>query len=79
VAPERVFVHDAHRESSGRVFALAHLSEGPTGPTALGVFRDVQRPVYGDLMDQQIDAATDRLGEGDLDKLLHSGDTWDVA
>jgi 2-oxoglutarate/2-oxoacid ferredoxin oxidoreductase subunit beta len=79
VAPERIFVHDAHRERPGRVFALAHLSEGPTGPTALGVFRDVQRPVYGDLMDQQVQAATDRLGPGDLDKLLHAGDVWEVA
>jgi 2-oxoglutarate ferredoxin oxidoreductase subunit beta len=42
------------------------------------VFRDVDRPVYGEQMARQIDAATERLGRGDLTKLLHSGDTWDV-
>ena len=39
---------------------------------------DVQRPVYGELMERQIEMATTKLGTGDLTKLLHSGDTWDV-
>jgi len=79
VAPERIFVHDAHHERPGRVFALAHLSHGPKTPTCIGVFRDVERPMYGELMQRQVDEATERLGEGDLTKLLHAGDTWDVA
>jgi 2-oxoglutarate ferredoxin oxidoreductase subunit beta len=79
VPKERIFVHDAHREKPGRVFALSHLSERPTGPTAIGVFRDVDRPVYGELMDRQVQDATAKLGPGDLTKLLNSGDTWDVA
>jgi len=58
---------------------LAHLSRGPTEPTPVGVFRDVERPVYGEMMTRQIDRATERLGSGDLGKLLHSGDTWEVA
>jgi hypothetical protein len=29
-------------------------------------------------MERQLEAATEKLGEGDLVKLLHSGDTWDV-
>ena len=73
VPKERIFVHDAHREKPGRVFALSHLSERPTGPTAIGVFRDVDRPVYGDLMDRQVQDATAKLGPGDLTKLLNSG------
>ena len=63
----------------GGTFALAHVSNGPTTPTAIGVFRDHSRPVYGELMEQQIAAATDKLGQGDLAKLLHSGDTWTVG
>jgi 2-oxoglutarate ferredoxin oxidoreductase subunit beta len=75
---ELVYVHDAHAEDPSRAFALAHLSEGPTTPTAIGVFRDVRRPAYGELMDKQIASATERMGAGDLEKLLHSGDTWVV-
>jgi len=75
---ELVYTHDAHAENPSPAFALAHLSSGPTHPTAIGVFRDVRRPFYGELMDRQIDAATAKLGPGSLDKLLHSGDTWNV-
>jgi 2-oxoglutarate ferredoxin oxidoreductase subunit beta len=76
---DRVVVHDAHREDPTLAFALAHLSTGPTAPTAIGVFRSVPRPVYGQAMDAQIAAATERLGPGDLDKLFHAGDTWSVG
>jgi 2-oxoglutarate/2-oxoacid ferredoxin oxidoreductase subunit beta len=78
VPSELVYVHDAHRQEPSIAFALAHLSTGPTHPTCVGVFRDVQRPVYGELMERQIEMATTKLGTGDLAKLLHSGDTWDV-
>src|SRR5881397_1883353 len=79
VPTELVYVHDAHREEPSAAFALAHLSTGPTQPTAIGVFRDVARPVYGDAMMEQIDRATERLGPGDVAKLLASGDTWEVT
>ena len=44
----------------------------------MGVFRAVQRPTYDDLMDQQIQDAISREGEGDLEALLNEGDTWTV-
>ncbi|GIU99548.1 MAG: hypothetical protein KatS3mg014_1164 [Actinomycetota bacterium] len=43
------------------------------------MFREVQRPVYGEAIAAQIKLATERLGPGDLAKLLRSGDTWTVA
>ncbi|HEX9234903.1 MAG TPA: 2-oxoacid:ferredoxin oxidoreductase subunit beta [Actinomycetota bacterium] len=78
IPAELIYTHDAHAENPASAFALAHLSTGPTHPTAIGVFRDVRRPAYGELMEQQVAAATERLGPGDLAKLLHSGDTWVV-
>ena len=79
VGEDALLVHDAHRESPALAFSLAQLSHQPTGPTPIGIFRDVSRPVYGDAMEQQLQAATDQLGEGDLDKLLHAGETWTVG
>jgi 2-oxoglutarate ferredoxin oxidoreductase subunit beta len=76
---EALLVHDAHRESPALAFSLAQLSHQPTGPTPIGVFRNVRRPVYGEAMEQQLEAAVDKMGEGDLDKLLHAGDTWTVG
>jgi 2-oxoglutarate ferredoxin oxidoreductase subunit beta len=78
VGEGNLLVHDAHRQSPSLAFALAHLSERPTGPTPIGIFRDIERPVYGEAMETQLEMATDKLGTGDLGKLLHSGDTWTV-
>jgi 2-oxoglutarate/2-oxoacid ferredoxin oxidoreductase subunit beta len=79
VGEDGLLVHDAERRDPSLAFALAHLSERPIGPTPIGVFRAVERPVYGEAMDQQLEAARAKLGEGDLHTLLHSGDIWTVA
>jgi len=76
---EALLVHDAERRDPSLAFALAHLAERPTGPTPIGIFRAVERPVYGEAVEQQMAAAVQKLGPGDLEKLLHSGDTWTVA
>jgi len=75
---ERIVVHDAQGRPS-LAFALAHLSRGPSEPTCIGVFREVDRPVFGEATAAQIRTATERLGRGSLEKLLHSGDTWTVS
>ncbi|MBI4730140.1 MAG: 2-oxoacid:ferredoxin oxidoreductase subunit beta [Acidobacteria bacterium] len=78
VAEGEILVHDEHRGEPSLAFALAHLSTGPTMPTPIGIFRDVERPVYGDDVERQLVAAQAKLGAGDLGKLLMSGDTWEV-
>jgi len=47
-------------------------------PTPVGVFRDVERASYGDLLQQQIARAQDGEGGGDLQALLTSGAVWEV-
>ena len=36
-------------------------------------------PVYGEAMHAQLQSAEERLGKGDLETLLHGGDTWTVG
>ena len=79
VGEEALLVHDAHRMDPSVAFALAQLSDRPTGPTPLGVFRAVDRPVYGEAVGEQLAEARQGLGDGDLEKLLRSGDTWTVS
>ena len=79
VGEARLLVHQEHAVVPGRAFALSRLSHSPTGPTPLGVFRAVERPVYEDLVTQQIEQAQARSGPGDLAALLRSGETWDVS
>jgi 2-oxoglutarate ferredoxin oxidoreductase subunit beta len=58
---------------------LSRLARGPFEPTPVGVFRSVERPTYGDLVQHQLVAASESKGPGDLAKLLASGSTWEVA
>jgi 2-oxoglutarate ferredoxin oxidoreductase subunit beta len=59
-------------------FLLSRLSSGPTSPTPIGVFRAVERPHYGQMVEAQLLDAAQRKGPGDLHQLLHSGSTWTV-
>ncbi len=71
--------HDEHAVEPALAFALSRLAHTPHGPTPIGVFRDVDRPVYNSLMDEQLAAAAAQRGVGDLGELLHRGDTWTIA
>ena len=77
VDSDRIITHDVHGRPS-LAFALAHLSAGPTEPTAMGVFREVQREIFGVALERQMEEVTERLGPGDLQGLLHGGDTWTI-
>ena len=78
VGEERVLVHDEHRADPSLAFALSRLADHPDTPTPVGVFRAVDRPSYEVEMQQQLVAAADRSGPGDLAALLRSGPTWTV-
>ena len=47
-------------------------------PRPFGVIYREERPTYEELLHTQIDGITKREGEGDLDALLHAGDTWTI-
>jgi len=74
-----VLVHDVAHESPSLAFALSRVTQETHGGTPVGIFRDVQRPVYDELMAGQIAEATEKLGAGELRALLHSGETWTIS
>jgi 2-oxoglutarate/2-oxoacid ferredoxin oxidoreductase subunit beta len=78
VGEDALVVHDAHHAEPSQAFALSRLTQSTVGATPIGVFRDVERPVYDELMAEQLATAKAKRGEGDLEALLHSGDTWRV-
>jgi 2-oxoglutarate ferredoxin oxidoreductase subunit beta len=78
VGEDALVVHDAHRQDPGLAFELAQLAQRPTGPTPIGVFRDVDRSVYGEGWQRELADARAQVGPEEVDKLLHSGDTWTV-
>jgi len=78
VGEEALLVHDEHHEAASLAFSLSRIAHTPHGPTPIGVFRDIERPVYDELMAEQLETSKTERGEGDLGALLHAGDTWSV-
>jgi 2-oxoglutarate/2-oxoacid ferredoxin oxidoreductase subunit beta len=84
--PEVVQLGNGISESDLVVFdehnaALAYLLsrlEPPQFPTPIGVFLAVRKPTYEQRVAEQLAAAREQLGSGDVDKLLRQGDTWTV-
>jgi 2-oxoglutarate ferredoxin oxidoreductase subunit beta len=79
VGEDALLVHDAHDPNPSQAFTLAHLASRPSGPTPIGVFRAAERPLSGEAMGRELEAARKGLGADELDELLRSGDTWTVA
>src|SRR6266704_5711068 len=72
-----LLVHDAHHPEPSAAFALSRLTQSTWGTTPIGVLRDVERPVYYELMAEQLEVARQKQ-EGDLRALLGAGDTWTI-
>lgn len=72
-----ILVHDETRPQTYLAHLLSRL-DYPDFPVPVGVLRAVQRPTYDSILEEQQEAALARYGEGDLDELFSSGDTWEV-
>jgi len=71
-----LMVHDESSPNGGLAFFLSQFT-APL-PVPLGVFRAVEAPVYETLNTQLHADARERKGQGTLEKLLYSGDTWTI-
>jgi 2-oxoglutarate ferredoxin oxidoreductase subunit beta len=72
-----LILHNEQSPDSYLAYMLARM-EYPDFPVPIGIFRDIEKPTYEDLMSDQINIAIDRQGPGNLDKLINSGDTWTI-
>tara|TARA_B100000686_G_scaffold343323_1_gene423960 strand:- start:344 stop:1369 length:1026 start_codon:yes stop_codon:yes gene_type:complete len=78
VGEAALIVHDENSENPSLAFAISRIASGPYEPTPVGIFREVQRPEYSSVANQQIQVAREQRGPGDLKELLHSQPTWNV-
>src|SRR5665213_1695555 len=76
----RVVIHDAGAEDPSIAFQLSRLEDPTMAHMPMGIFRNVSRPSYDDLVRGQVDDAVTRAGgpvtDTDLATLLHGKDTW---
>ncbi len=76
-AEKGIRIHDERMPTPGYATILSSLTR-PDYPMPIGVLRAVESSVYEDDLIGQIDAAKEQRGEGTLEDLLYSGDTWTV-
>ncbi len=77
---DALLVHDAHAEDPSVAFALSRIADPTTlQDTPIGIFRDIERPSYDQLVNAQVARATQEQGPGDLAKLLAGNDTWTIG
>ena len=77
--PDSLLVHDAHAADPSYAFALSRLDSSDFAHAPIGVFRQVPRDSYDELMAGQLADARARQGDGDLGALLAGPDTWEVG
>jgi 2-oxoglutarate ferredoxin oxidoreductase subunit beta len=72
-------VHNDRISDPSYAFALSRLDNSDFAHTPIGVFRQVPRDSYDEMMAAQIADARARQGDGDLSALLAGPDTWQVG
>ncbi len=80
VNKDDLWFHDEKVENPVHAFILSRMGHGDWAhlPTPIGVFRDVRRPTYNELMVEQIEAVQKKKGVGTMQKLLFTSDVWEV-
>jgi len=77
ISEDDLLFHDEYAPEPSLAYLLSRMKH-PEFPEPIGVFRSVDRPRYDELINNQISDARAAKGEGDLEKLFNSGDTWTV-
>ena len=73
-----LLVHDEFSNEPILSMILAHMTDHPSYPTPIGVFRQVFKETYDGGIENQINAVTEKRGKGDLEKILFGANTWEV-
>jgi 2-oxoglutarate ferredoxin oxidoreductase subunit beta len=75
--------HDAHADDPSLAFALSRLDDPSLAHVPMGIFRDVERSTYDDLVRAQIDGTVSGAGgpasDQDIADLLAGRDSWMVG
>ncbi|MEU1757384.1 2-oxoacid:ferredoxin oxidoreductase subunit beta, partial [Micromonospora matsumotoense] len=78
---EEIVVHDTTITDPAYAFALSRLPGPDLRNTPIGVFRQINRPTYDSVVQQQVTTAkatTTHTPEQQLTDLLATGDTWTI-
>ena len=78
IKEDDLLFHDEKATEPSLAYLLTRMRY-PEFPEPIGVFRAVDRPKYDEELNRQIEVARESKGEGDLNQLFNSGETWTVS
>ena len=74
---KNLLVHNTQIASPHYSYLLSQM-EYPEMPVPFGVFRDIQKPTYEGMMEEQAQTAVQKRGAGNLKDILYSSEVWKV-
>jgi 2-oxoglutarate ferredoxin oxidoreductase subunit beta len=74
-----LWVHNEFEKTNAAANILSHFTEMEGFPTPVGILRQETKSTYEEDFHEQLNNIKNAKGEGDLRKLLFSGNTWEVA
>ena len=77
IAEDDLLFHDEKAIEPSLAYLLSRMRH-PEFPEPIGVYRAVDAPKYDVELNNQVAMAREQKGEGDLEKLFNTGDSWDV-
>ena len=75
---DNYLLHEPDEDRASIEFALAEMTYNDKLPTPIGIFKNEELATYDELLTNQLENVKEKLGEGDLNKLLFSGNTWEI-
>ena len=78
ITEDDLLFHDEKSPEPSLAYLLSRMRY-PDFPEPIGVFRAVDRPKYDEELNKQVDDAREKKGDGDLEKMFNTGDTWTVT
>ncbi|MBT6723838.1 MAG: 2-oxoacid:ferredoxin oxidoreductase subunit beta [Planctomycetaceae bacterium] len=77
IAEDDLLFHDAEAPEPTMAYLLSRMQQ-PDFPEAIGVFRQIDAPIYDDQLNAQVAAAQEAAPNAVLNDLFNSGNTWEV-
>ncbi|HBH52538.1 MAG TPA: 2-oxoacid:ferredoxin oxidoreductase subunit beta [Planctomycetaceae bacterium] len=77
ITEDDLLFHDEKTADPSLAFLLSRFKH-PSFPEPVGIFRQVDAPIYDLEVNKQMQSEIAKKGQGDFDKLFNSGDTWVV-
>ena len=79
ITEDDLLFHDEKAAEPSLAYLLSRMRHEDGFPEPIGVFRSVDAPRYDEMINDQVTEAAKEKGNGDLEALFHTGDTWKVA